>query len=65
MNIKCDQLCSSMFCVWKNHISNLGQEIPVLTSVFHGSSQPHWAVQNYYVLLGHGILSSTLVLINF
>lgn len=27
MNIKCDQLCSSLFCVWGDHFSNLGQEI--------------------------------------
>jgi len=64
MNIECDQLCSYVFGVWKDHISNLGQEIPILTAVFHGSSQPHWAVLKY-VLLGHDILSSTLVLINF
>jgi len=34
MNIECGQLCSSMFCVWKDHISNLGQEIPILTTAF-------------------------------
>jgi hypothetical protein len=65
MNIECDQLCSSVFCVWKDHISNLGQEIPILTAIFHGSSQPHWALLKYYILFGHDILSSTLVLINF
>jgi hypothetical protein len=65
MNIECDQLCSSVFCVWKDHISDLGQKKAILTAVFRGSSQPHWAVLKYYVLFCHDILSSTSVLINF
>lgn len=65
LNIECDQLSSSMFCVWKDHISNLGQEIPILTAVCHGYSQPHWALLKYYVLFGRDILPSTSVLINF
>jgi hypothetical protein len=53
------------FFVWKDEFLDLSQEIPILTAVFHDFSQPHSAALKYYILLGHDILSSTSVLINF